>query len=232
MLIARGLIGGAVQVALFGALLLIPAGLVPGGTWTWDRALMFLGAYGATMVVSVVTLGLAAPASLEARLQRPTSKDQPTADRWVTAILILAFFVWFVFMPIDVFYLKLFPAPGPTVSAFGGALAFAGYALVMATIYQNAFAKPIVEDQTAQGQTLVDTGLYSLVRHPMYTGMVPFFAGIALWLESFAGLVAVSTLVLILIARITVEEQTLNVTLPGYPEYTQRVRYRLVPFVW
>ena len=66
----------------------------------------------------------------------------------------------------------------------------------------------------------------------MYLGILPFLAGIALWLESYASVIAVSALLILLIARIFVEEKTLQKTLPGYTEYMKRVRYRLVPFVW
>ena len=107
-----------------------------------------------------------------------------------------------------------------------------GLAICFGTIYQNAFAIPIVEDQTERGQTLVDTGLYSVVRHPLYLGMLLFFAGLALWLESYGGLVAVSVLLAVLIARTAVEEQTLKRTLPGYTEYMETVRYRLLPPIW
>ena len=63
MLILRGLIGGLFQVALFGFLLLVPAGVVPGGTWYWPRALLFLGVYGGVMVVCIAVLAIKAPAS-------------------------------------------------------------------------------------------------------------------------------------------------------------------------
>ena len=69
MLILRGVIGGLFQVAVFGSLLVVPAGLVPGGTWYWPRALLFLGVYGCVLVISIVALAIKAPANLEARLK-------------------------------------------------------------------------------------------------------------------------------------------------------------------
>ncbi|MDH3486227.1 MAG: hypothetical protein OEM16_18590, partial [Myxococcales bacterium] len=100
----RGLIGGLFQVALFAALLLIPA-----GTWHWPRAIQFLVAYSVVMSVSVVTLARVAPASLEARLQPPVAKTQPVADRVITFLIILSFAVWLAFIPLDVFHLHLLP---------------------------------------------------------------------------------------------------------------------------
>ena len=232
MLIAKGLAGGLFQLALFGAVLLVPAGLVPGGTWYWPRALLFLGLYGVVLGTSIVLLAAVAPASLEARLKAPASRKQPMADRIVTTVLVLTSLGWFASIPVDVFYLKLLPKPQFVVSGFGGALFLLGFAIVLAAIYQNSFALPIVEDQTERGQTLVDTGLYGVVRHPLYLGMLPFLGGIALWLGSYASLIAVSVLLIVLIARTIVEEGVLTKTLPGYTEYMKKVRYRLVPFVW
>jgi protein-S-isoprenylcysteine O-methyltransferase Ste14 len=232
MLVAKGLVRGLFQLALFATFLLVPAAFVPGGTWYWPRALVFLGVYGVILAASTVVLALVAPASLEARLKAPGSKKQPVADRIITAVLVLTALGWFASIPVDVFYLKLLPKPQFVISVFGGALFLLGFAIVLAAIYQNSFAVPIVEDQTERGQTLVDTGLYGVVRHPLYLGMLPFLAGIALWLESYASLIAVSVLLSVLVARIIVEEKVLRKTLPGYVEYMRKVRYRLVPFVW
>ena len=232
ILIIKSLIMGLFQLLLFSALLIVPAGLVPGGTWYWQRALIFIGVYGFILETAIVTLAVVAPTSLEARLKAPAAKKQPVADRIVAAILMLTFFGCLVSIPVDVFYLKLLPAPQFVVSVCGGALSFLGFTIFITAIYQNSFAVPIVEDQTERGQTLVDTGLYAVVRHPLYLGILHFMAGIALWLESYASLIAVSVLLIVLIARIAVEEKTMRQTLPGYTKYMKKVRYRLVPFVW
>lgn len=232
MLIIKGLIGGLFQLAIFSAFLVIPAGLLPGGTWYWQRALIFIGVYGFILEASVVVLAVVAPASLEARLKAPSVKKQPVADRFVTAILFLTFLGWFVSIPVEVFYLKLLPTPQFVLSVCGGVLSLLGFAIVLTAIYQNSFAVQYVEDQTEHGQTLVDTGLYAIVRHPLYLGILPFMAGIALWLESYASLIAVLVILFVLIARIIVEERTLRETLPGYTEYMAKVQYRLIPFIW
>ncbi len=232
MLILKGLVGGLFQVVLLGGLLVLPAGLMPRGTWYWDRALIFLGVYGVNVMGSIVALGVLAPDSLAARTRVPASKAQPMADRIITAVLMVWFLAWCVFIPVDVFSLRLLPPPSPAVSGFGGVTLLIGFAIVIVAIYQNAFALPTVEDQTERGQTLVDTGLYRVVRHPLYLGMLLFFAGLALWLESYGGLVAVSVLLAVLLARTVVEEKTLKRTLRGYTEYMETVRYRLLPPIW
>jgi len=227
MLVLRGLIGGLIQLVLLAALLLIPA-----GTWHWPRAIHFLAVYGLVNSVSIVALARLAPASLEARLTAPSAKSHPMADRVVTPLFIVSFFAWLAFIPIDVFRLRLLPLPPLEVSVFGAVLSLVGYGVIWTTLFQNAFAAPIVKDQSERGQVLIDTGLYGRVRHPFYLGFLVFFIGLALWLESYASVPSLLLPFSFLVARITVEERTLEETLPGYANYTRRVRYRLVPFVW
>ena len=232
MLIIKGLLGGLLQLAILAAFLIVPAGLVPGGTWYWERALVFLGAYSVIVVVTILTFAIKAPASLQSRLSRPSSRNQPPIDRVITVMLGLTILAWFVFIPVDVFYLKLLPPPQLAVSVAGAVLLLFGYAVVMAATYQNSFIVPYVSDQTDHGQTVVDTGAYGVVRHPLYAGLVPLFAGIALWLESYASVVTLAAPLAVLVVRIAVEEKSLRQTLPGYSDYMKRVRYRLMPFVW
>ena len=107
-----------------------------------------------------------------------------------------------------------------------------GLGIALMTHYQNAFVAPIVKDQFERGQVLVDTGLYGRIRHPMYSGMLLWIFGLALWLESTAGALAVLAFFPCFFARIRIEERTLRETLKGYADYMTRVPYRLVPFVW
>ncbi|MHC4992531.1 MAG: methyltransferase family protein [Planctomycetota bacterium] len=227
MLVLRGLIGGLFQVAVLAALLLVPA-----GTWQWPRAIQFLVVYGLVNSVSIVLLARLAPASLEARLTAPAAESQPLADRVVTVVLFTSLLAWFAFIPTDVFRLRLLPLPPPEVSVLGVVLLLVGYGFIWTTLFQNAFAAPIVRDQSERGQVLIDTGPYARVRHPFYLGLLLFFAGLALWLQSYASVIALLLPLGALAARIKVEEKMLGETLPGYADYTSRVRYRLVPFVW
>ena len=232
MLIIKGLLGGLFQVALLGAFLIVPAGLVPGGTWLWERALIFLGVYGGVLGLTIVVFAFKAPGGLEARLAMPGGSEQSRASRLASTFLISTFSAWMIFIPVDVFYLKLLPPPQLGVSVAGLVLLLLGFGIVAAAIYENRFIVPYVADQTEQGQTLVDTGPYGVVRHPLYAGLLPFGAGIALWLGSYAALIAVCAPIATLVVTILVEEQTLREALPGYADYMKRVRYRLVPFVW
>jgi len=232
MLIIKGLLGGVFQVAVLALFLIVPAGLVPGGTWLWERALIFLAAYGVILEIVIVAFAVKVPDSLRARLDTRTSGGQSAGERMVNGLLIPVLGAAMAFIPVDVFYLKLMSTPPFAVSVAGGVLILVGFAIVAAAIYQNSFAVPRVEDQSERGQTLVDTGVYGVVRHPLYAGILPYMVGIALWLESYAGLIVLAAPVALLVVRILVEERTLRQTLPGYTDYTKRVRYRLVPFVW
>ena len=227
MLILRGLVGGSLQLALLASLLLIPA-----GTWDWPRALQFLVVYGIVLLGAIIWLAVAAPSSLEARLEPAINKKQPVADRIATAFIALAIGGWFVFIPFDVFRLQLLPTPPFVVSFLGAVVGFSGFAVILIALYQNAFATPVVRDQSERGHTLVDSGLYGRVRHPFYTGFLIALFGLALWLGSYAAALAVPVVLVSLLVRISVEEKTLRETLPGYADYMQRVRYRLVPGVW
>ena len=168
MLVVRGLLGGLFQLALFASLLLIPAGTV-----NWPRAIQFLLAYGVVLFASIIWLGTVAPSSLEARLEPAINKKQPIADRVATAFIGVAVGGWMIFIPIDVFRLQLLPAPslGVSISAEPPSCA-TGFAITLTALYQNAFATPVVRDQSERGHTLVDTGLYAHVRHPFYTGFL------------------------------------------------------------
>ena len=227
MLMLKGLIGALFQILLFAGLLLIPA-----KTWYWPRAIQFLGVYGIALSIATVFLAKYAPSSLRARLELPAAQSQPKADRLVTRLIILAILAWFVFIPSDVFYLQIFPPPSLAISILGAFVGLAGFVILIAAVFQNEFAVPIVRDQTERGQVLIDTGLYGLIRHPFYLGFLLFFAGIGLWLESYASVLMLWVFLGLLVARILIEEKTLRDTLPGYRDYMKKVKYRLIPFIW
>jgi len=227
MFLIKGLIGATLQIAFFGALLLIPA-----GTWQWTEANQFLYCYGFLTLVSTVFLAIKAPRSLEARMEMPMNESQPLSDRIATTFLLVFLVGWFVFIPIDIFHLKLLAPPQYSISILGGAASLLGYGIMLTALYQNEFATPVVRDQSDRGHELRDTGLYGLVRHPFYTGFILFCLGMALWLQSYAALIAGLLPITALIGRIYAEEKILQETLPGYREYMSRANYRIIPFIW
>lgn len=231
-LLIKGILGALSQVLIFAILLLVPAGLVPEGTWIWKRGIQFLFLYGFLVLTSVFVLFYLAPEGLEGRLQGPFGEGQEKKDRLATRILVVAMLLWVVFIPLDVFMFKLLNPPTYTMSIVGLLIFLEGFVIIGLTIYQNTFAIPYVKDQSDKGQYLVDTGLYAMVRHPMYMGFLVLFLGMALWLGSYAGGMAVILVLFSFIPRILEEEKYLNNQLKGYPEYQHKVKYRLIPFVW
>jgi protein-S-isoprenylcysteine O-methyltransferase Ste14 len=118
----------------------------------------------------------------------------------------------------------------PVVSVVGDALVAIGLGVAMLAVIQNSYAAANI---TVEGnQHVVSTGLYRLVRHPMYVGNLIMMAGIPLALGSYWGLAVVIPGLLVLVIRVLDEEKLLAQELAGYREYTQKVRYRLVPYVW
>jgi protein-S-isoprenylcysteine O-methyltransferase Ste14 len=121
------------------------------------------------------------------------------------------------------------PVP-TTVTVVGDILVAVGLGVAMLVIAQNGYAAANITVES--GQTLVSTGLYGLVRHPMYSGSVIMMVGVPLALDSYWGLVFVIPALVALALRIRDEEELLQQQLSGYREYEQQVHYRLVPFVW
>jgi protein-S-isoprenylcysteine O-methyltransferase Ste14 len=112
----------------------------------------------------------------------------------------------------------------------GDILVAVGLGVAMLVVAQNGYAAANITVES--GQTLVSTGLYGLVRHPMYSGSVIMMVGVPLALDSYWGLVFVIPALVALALRIRDEEELLQQQLSGYREYEQQVHYRLVPFVW
>ena len=227
MLLIKGLLRALFQALIFGALLFLPA-----GTTDWPRAVQFLVGFAVVSVLANALLAKIAPRSLEARLPGSAKEQQPTADRIASLLIGIALLAWFVFIPLDVFRFHLLPPPARWTAILAAILLLGGYALMVTALIQNEFAIPVVKEQSDRGQTLIDTGVYGVVRHPMYTGFLLFLAGLALWLESLAALVAVPLAFAPILLRITVEEKTLVETLEGYEDYRGRVRSRLIPLLW
>ena len=221
------LISGVIyQGLIFGGLLFWT------GHWHWPRAWWFLAVNLAAAGVMMVTVFPGREDLLNERFKPPIQKGQPFADKIVLVLVIVAFCVFVGFIPVDVFRLHLLGKPGTLISSFGLVLFLAGWWIMSLALKENAFAAPVVKHQEERNQTVVDRGVYGVVRHPMYAGAAPLFIGMALWLESYAATLLAIVPILLLAIRIVVEERFLKRNLRGYVEYAGRVRYRLVPFLW
>ncbi|HEY1372053.1 MAG TPA: isoprenylcysteine carboxylmethyltransferase family protein [Candidatus Binatia bacterium] len=206
--------------------------LLPPGTLDWPRAWIFVAVVLVACVWSTAVVYRASPGLMRERFKPPVQKGQPLADKILVSLLLVAFFGLMIFIRLDVSHFHLLPKPGPVASAFGLLLFVLGWWLMTLALRENAFAAPVVKYQEERGQKVIDTGVYSVVRHPMYTGALLLMIGMPLWLESYAGVIFTALPIAILVVRITIEEGFLKRQLAGYEDYTKRVRYRLVPFIW
>ena len=145
------------------------------------------------------------PGALAERFKPPIQAGQPRADKLVVLVLIATFAGAILFIPRDVFVWRLLPPPGGFVAGVGLGLYLAGSWIVLAAMRANAFAVPVVKDQSERRQRVVDSGPYALVRHPMYAGVVLALIGMPLWLGSTAGAFVALAPIAVLAVRIGIE---------------------------
>jgi protein-S-isoprenylcysteine O-methyltransferase Ste14 len=227
MLLIKSIIGSVLTIAMFGGLLFLPA-----GTLHWWRAWVFLGVVCLATVATYASVVPGNDALLSERLKGPVQRGQPRADKIVTVALVATTFGLIAFIPLDVFRFHLMGAPGAVVSSLGLVLFVAGWWIIALGLRENAFAAPVVKLQAERHQAVIDTGVYAIVRHPMYAGGILFFVGMPLWLGSYAAALLASVPIATLVARAVIEERFLRRELTGYDAYMVRTPYRLIPFLW
>ena len=154
-----------------------------------------------------------------------------TWDKVLMAILLPSFFLVFPVAGLDGGRFHWSNVP-PAVIVLGYVLLCAGFVLSIWVYRVNKFAEPSVRIQTERGHEVIDTGPYSIVRHPLYLGGLIMFISVPLALGSFWALVPTAIATVVIIVRIVLEDRTLQAELEGYKEYAARVRYRLIPGVW
>jgi protein-S-isoprenylcysteine O-methyltransferase Ste14 len=214
-------------IVLFGLLLFLPA-----GTLHWPRLWWFIAVMAVMAPPGLLYAFRGNEGLFEERQKFPIQKGQPTSDKILVAALMLTVIASLISIPLDVFRFHLLPQPGTIVSYLGLFIYVAGWCIVMLAVKANRFAVPALKLQTDRQQIVVDTGLYSMVRHPMYAGAILMMLGLPLWLGSYpAALVALPPSAVFAV-RPVFEGRFLERELKGYTEYERRVRYRLVPWVW
>ena len=221
--IPKLLVFGVVEFALFGLMLFVPAGTV-----NYWQAWVFLAVVAISVQIPPIYLLRTNPAALQRRMRGGPAAESRVAQKVVIAGLYLSLAAMVVVSALDHRF-GWSPVP-PAICLVGDVLVAVGLGVVALVLIQNSYAASTV--QVEAGQTVVSTGLYGLVRHPMYTGNVIMMVGVPLALGSYWGLVFVVPGLIVLASRIRDEEKLLQDELSGYREYTQTVRYRLVPLMW
>jgi protein-S-isoprenylcysteine O-methyltransferase Ste14 len=211
---------------VYALVLFLSAGTVvwPAG-WTF-LALLF--GYAAAQCRWLLRLN---PGLLIERMTGIGKAGQPTWDKVFYLLLNVFILAWLVLMALDAVRYRWSQMPG-WLQVLGGILLLAAYYLFFLVFRENPYASPAVRVQQERGQTVVSTGLYHYVRHPMYAAVIPFAAGTALLLGSWYGLLMGLIFVAGVVFRAVQEERTLQAELPGYNEYMARVKYRFIPYVW
>lgn len=202
--------------------------MVPAGTLHYWQGWVFIAVFTTATIAPTVYLARHNPVALQRRMRAGPRAEPRKAQKFIITGSFLGLFVIMVFSAVDHrFHWSHVPA---WLSVVGDILVATGLGIAMLVIVQNNYAAATV--QVEQGQTVISSGLYGIVRHPMYVGNVVMMTGIPLALGSYWGLLFVLPGVAVLVARILDEEELLFAQLAGYTEYGRRVRYRLVPHVW
>ena len=214
--IAKFLLG----VVLIGVLIFLPAGTLrfPNG-WLF-MAILFVPMFGAGLVMMAKN-----PYLLQKRLD---AKEKEREQSLVVKLSGLMFIAGFVLAGLD-FRFGWLPLP-QWVSIVATVLFLLAYLMYAEVLRENTFLSRTIEVQ--ENQTVVDTGLYGIVRHPMYSATVILFLSMPLVLGSLISFVVFLAYPLLIAKRIRNEEQVLEAGLPGYTEYKKKVRWRMIPYVW
>ena len=209
---------------VMGALLFVPA-----GTLNYWQAWAFLAVFGASALAITLYLIKKDPKLLERRVHAGPIAERETSQKIIQSITALGFMAMLVLPALDHRF-HWWPAVPFFASVAGDVLVAIGFLIIFFVYKENTFASATIEVYSEQ--RVVSSGLYALVRHPMYMGGFVFFVGAALSLGSWWGLLAFLLMMPAFIWRISDEEKLLTKDLPGYAEYKNAVRYRLVPFIW
>jgi protein-S-isoprenylcysteine O-methyltransferase Ste14 len=223
---AKVWIAWGVEAVVFAVLLFGAAGTV---RWpaAWAYLVLFFG------VLAVITRMLARhdPALVAERMKPPVQKGQPLWDKVIMSAFVILFPGWLIVMGLDAVRYRWSVMPVWLLAAGGAVLALAMW-IWHRTFQENTFLAPVVKIQQERGHTVVSSGPYRIVRHPLYAGVLIFFPATALLLGSWWGVAAAIPFAVGLVARTALEDRELQRRLDGYPDYARRVPYRLIPRVW
>jgi protein-S-isoprenylcysteine O-methyltransferase Ste14 len=201
---------------------------VPAGTVRYWQAWTYLSIFTGASVLTTVYLMKRDPALLERRMRGgPTAENRP-AQKLIMLCTSIGFIALLVVSALD--YRFGWSAAPSGVVLIGDALVATGFYFIFLVYRENTYTSATIE--IARDQKVVSTGPYAIVRHPMYASGALYLFGTPLSLGSYWGLVVICAMLPFLLWRLLDEESLLAKDLPGYRQYQQSVRYRLVPFVW
>jgi protein-S-isoprenylcysteine O-methyltransferase Ste14 len=214
-------------------LLIFPLGLFwLADDWYWTEGWIFSAIFCLSSYGTLIYLYVKDPALLNERFGSPFQKSQMAWDKVWLPFFFLGFVASFIIIPLDARRFRWSPEFPLSIEIVGAFVTVFAFAIIFVALKENTFAAPVVKMQKERGQRVISSGLYGIVRHPMYSGAVLLFIGTPLLLGSIYGL-AIGVLLIILVAvRSIGEEKMLRQELAGYDEYRKRVKWRLIPFVF
>jgi protein-S-isoprenylcysteine O-methyltransferase Ste14 len=198
---------------------------LPAGTFRYWQAWVWLGVILIPMVFVLIYLIRKDPALLERRLK---SREKETRQSWIISLSIVVLLAAFILPGFDHRWgWSHVPA---AVVIIADLLIFLGYFIYARVLYENSYASRVVEVE--KDQKVISSGPYAVIRHPMYAGIILTYLFSPLALGSWWAVLPALCIFIVLYLRIINEEKTLARELPGYTEYMQKVKYRLIPGIW
>lgn len=205
--------------------------LIVSGRWNWPEAWIYAALYIVGFVISRVLAARRHPDLIAERAHSLQKTDAKPWDRPLLIAMTLLNVTAAVVMGLDARYGWTLPFdPGVRIAAL--LVLMGGYALASYALIENRFFSGVVRIQSERGHQVVTTGPYAWIRHPGYVGGLLTYAAAAVLLNSAWALLPTILIGVVLGVRTRLEDEALQAELPGYRDYAQRVRYRLIPGVW
>lgn len=214
---------------LLALLLVMAAGLfLSAATFDYWQAWVFLAVFGASSLAITLYLMKNDPALLERRVYGGPTAEKETSQKFIQSLTALMFIGMLVVPGLD--HRFAWSSVSLYAEGAGDVLVALAFLIIFFVYKENSFTSATID--VYAGQTVISTGLYALVRHPMYVGGLLMFVGMPLSLGSWWGLLVLAVMMPALLWRIVDEEKFLTKNLPGYAEYKTKVSWRLIPRVW
>jgi protein-S-isoprenylcysteine O-methyltransferase Ste14 len=221
-------VGGFVVTSLLFPAIILGA----GGNWRWIEGWLFALWFDVMVLANMSYLYFKDPALLAERRKRPGSDNQQGWDAVMLWAIYVIAMVWLIILPLDAARFHWSPLFPLWLTVVGGLTLLPALYLIHCATMENTFMSTLVRIQDDRGHRVVSTGVYHVVRHPLYLGALLMMIGGPLLVGSVAGLLVSALGTVGLVARILGEEHMLRMELKGYAEYEKKVPYRLIPLVW
>ena len=202
------------------------------GDWHWIEGWLYSAIFLLLCFSTLLYLYFYDPELLKERYGSPVQEGQKSWDKVLLMFFFVDFLVWFAIMPLDARRFHWSPAFPLWLRATGTVLLIISIVMVFEALRENTFAAPVVKMQKERGEKVISTGMYGVVRHPMYAGALLLFVSTPLLLGSVWGLIIGLTLIVTIAARSIGEEAMLKQELEGYTDYVKKVKWRMIPFIF